>query len=31
MCKVYGFLISTLNLSFPDYDFRFSTLYSFDR
>lgn len=23
MCKVYGFLISTLNLSFPDYDFRF--------
>ena len=21
MCKVYGFLISTLNLSFPDYDF----------
>ena len=22
MCKVYGFLISTMNMSFPDYDFR---------
>lgn len=21
-CKVYGYLISTLNSSFPDYDFR---------
>lgn len=23
LCKVYGYLISTLNMSYPDYDFRF--------
>ena len=22
-CKIYGYLISTLNSSYPDYDFRF--------
>ena len=22
-CKIFGYLISTLNASFPDYDFRF--------
>ena len=23
LCKVYGYLISTLNMSYPDYDFRY--------
>ena len=28
-CKVYGYLISTLNESFPDYDFRYDCPFIF--